>query len=279
LVTVVSRTTKLVVSGINARGRRLTLCFFANTYVRKPAAGPEEQAVSRSLFPVGKRINDDYVMQLYGLETQTWTKEQFTEAVENITTIRTEARSYAKGHCESRALTYVKNLGVNVSSMKELKRKFAEDGSTLFAAKVWAACYNPFENDWELEGEKECLAAMNLTYKEAGGERLKGCFARLFVDIKKEMCKAINKATLATHGGQIRMKRTKEEVVRLGVHKKRKKGTVVGGWYSLAIDDLMGPGEILQKELQKELQVSRVVVCHMCLSILFLTIRSPRHIG
>ena len=76
------------------------------------------------------------------------------------------------------------------------------------------------------------------------------------------------------------MKRTKEEVNRLGVHKKRKKGTVVGGWYSLAIDDLMGPaGEILQRELQKELQVSRVVVCHMCLSILFLTLRSPRHIG
>ena len=170
--------------------------------------------------------------------------------------------SYAKGHCESRALTYVKNLGVDVSSMKELKSKFAEDGSTLFAAKVWAACYNPFENDWELEGEKECLAAMNLTYKESE-EEVKGCFARLFVDEKKEMCKAINKATTATHGGQIRMKRTKEEVSRLGVHKKRKKGTVVGGWYSLAIDDLMGPAEILQKELQNELQVSEVVVCHV----------------
>ncbi len=211
---------------------------------------------------MGKRINDDYVMQLYGLDTQSWTKEQFAEAVGNITRIRTEARSYAKGHCESRALTYVKNLGVNVSSMKELKRKFAEDGSTLFAAKVWAACYNPFENDWELEGEKECLAAMNLTYNESGA-RVKGCFARLFVDEKKEMCKAINKATRGTHGGQIRMKRTKEEVNRLGVHKKRKKGTVVGGWYSLAIDDLMGPGEILQQELQEELRVSQVVVCHV----------------
>jgi len=233
---------------------------FLNTYVRKPAAGPAEEAVSHSVFPVGKRINEDYVMQLYGMETQSWTKEQFAEAVENITRIRTEARSYAKGHCESRALTYVKNLGVDVSSMKELKRKFAEDGSTLFAAKVWAACYNPFENDWELEGEKECLAAMNLTYKESV-TRVKGCFARLFVDEKKEMCKAINKATVATHGGQIRMKRTREEVNRLGVHKKRKKGTAVGGWYSLAIDDLMGPGEILQRELQTELQVSQVVVC------------------
>ena len=43
---------------------------FSNIYVRKPdAAEPAEEAVSHSLFPVGKRINDDYVMQLYGLDT------------------------------------------------------------------------------------------------------------------------------------------------------------------------------------------------------------------
>ena len=74
------------------------------------------------------------------------------------------------------------------------------------------------------------------------------------------MCKAINKATLATHGGQIRMKRTKEEVNRLGMHKKRKKGTVVGGWYSLAIDDLMGPGEILQKELHNAVSYTHLTL-------------------
>ena len=44
------------------------------------------------------------------------------------------------------------------------------------------------------------------------------------------------------------MKQTQDEVRKFGRHKKRKFGTTQGGFFSLAINDSIGPDEVLRQE-------------------------------
>ena len=205
------------------------------------------EVINKQYFPVGKSINREYVVSVYGVQSQSWSDDELQEKLQKMKEWRQEGRSYAKQSIEARIVNNVRLLDVDVTNMRGLKKAFAEDGSELMAAKIWAACWNPFRAGWDQALEKEFMDMKNLQYKKSD-TMTKGCFARLFTDEKKEIVKSINAATEKTHKGKIRMKRTKEEVETLGKHKKRKFGTTQGGFYSLAINDAIGPDEVLERE-------------------------------
>ena len=68
--------------------------------------------------------------------------------------------------------------------------------------------------------------------QEGAGDK-KGCFARLFVKVKKEIIKSINRVGKSSHGRTIRVKRTSEEVKASGSEKHRKKGCTLEDFFSL----------------------------------------------
>ena len=120
------------------------------------------------------------------------------------------------------------------------------------------AVYGYFDENprWEEAMERDYLKMNCLAFDDWVGGKAgpKGCVARLFSECKKEIIKAINRYGDGSHSGRIRMKRTPEEVLLLGKYKKRKKGTTLGGFYSLSMDgDTVTPKEIVEQATVEEL--------------------------
>lgn len=209
----------------------------------------EEVVLSRSFFPVGRGINREYVVSVYGTITQQWEEETFDQKREEMLQWRAEAKSYGKSHVEAKILGTARQMDIQVDSMRELKAAFAGDGSELMAAKIWSSCWCPFSVGWDTNLEGDFLKLKQARYEEKKRDHEgKGCIARVMSEVRKEVIKSINKATDSTHQGKIRMKRTKEEVKETGKHKKRKHGQTLGGFYSLATDEKIGPEEVLKRE-------------------------------
>ena len=210
----------------------------------EPAEGPS--AIHRCFFPVGKGINWDHVISVYGTVALAWDESEFQKKTEDLKQLRLEAKSYGKEAIEAKILEAVRHLELDVGSMKELKKEFAADGSELMAAKIWTGCWCPFVHGWDTSLEDEFMSLKRLVY--ADDSKKKGCIARIFSEERKEIIKSINKATDRGHKGKIRMKRTKEEILATGRHRKRKHGTTQGVFFSLSINDSIGPDEVLRRE-------------------------------
>lgn len=220
--------------------------------------------ISRQYFPVGGKIDEGYVKQLYGEASIWWGEKEFTSAIAELKGERTNARTWGKQKVESMVMAAMKVQGVKIHTMTGLKTEFRNDGSPEFAAKLWNGCYRSFDDapNWENEAETEYMLMNCLAYHalKEGETETKGCIARLFVDVKKEVIKALNRSTVLTHGGQIRMKRTPQEVVSQGKYKKRKKGTTNSSFYSLAIGGDVSPSKVLAEYLLTN-KVSLSLIC------------------
>ena len=195
----------------------------------------EKQSVSREYFPVGKEINEDYIKLLRGLACKDWTESDFQNAIADLQQQRNNARSWGKAAIEAMIVSQAKNVGLKIQNMSALKESFREDCSPNFAARLWSACYGAFDRmpRWEFTLEKQYMEFARLEYEEIqeGATDKKGCFARLFVEVKKEIIKSINRVGKSGHGGTIRVKRTSEEVKALGSAKRRKKGCTLGDFF------------------------------------------------
>ena len=226
-----------------------------------------KQVVSRRYFPVGSTINQQHIDRLFGDETEKWSKKEYDLSITEIRQVRSSAQSWGRAHVEGiilQAFLLWKDAGVSVHTMRDLKAAFADDSTPEFAAKMWQSVYGSFDSTpgWEVELEEEYMDFASFVYP-ATLETQKGCFARLFVDTKKEVIKAINRATKPTHGGTIKMKRTAaEEVLITGKFKKRKKGTCMGLFYSgaTAQDDLK---ELVKKEVKDDDEQSELSLSQM----------------
>ena len=197
---------------------------------------------SRQHFPVGGKIDDGHIRQLHGMETKKWGHKEFKKAVSELQLERKNARSWAKQKVESKILDAIRQQNVNVQTFRGLCKEFKKNGSTDFAARLWNASYTTFDNkiNWEILLEEEYMEMSFLGYDEPdktenGNNMTKGCYARLFLDVKKETIKTLNRAGASSHGGTIRMKRTSKEVKEQGKFKKRAKGMTNGQFFSLAI--------------------------------------------
>jgi hypothetical protein len=235
-----------------------------NIYQIKDCMMESASLISRQYFPVGGKIDEGYVKQLYGESSIRWGEKEFTRVIAELKGERTNARTWGKQKVESMVMASMKVQRVNIHTMTGLKTEFKNDSSPEFAAKLWNGCYRSFDDapNWEIQSETEYMQMNCLAYNDLkeGETETKGCIARLFVDVKKEVVKALNRSTVLTHGGQIWMKRTPEEVVSQGRYKKRKKGTTNSSFYSLAIGKDVSPSKVFAEILTNTVSLSLLFI-------------------
>ena len=124
------------------------------------------EVINKQYFPVGKSINREYVVSVYGVQSQSWSDDELQEKLQKMKEWRQEGRSYAKQSIEAKIVNNVRLLDIDVTNMRGLKKAFAEDGSELMAAKIWATCWNPFHVGWVEALEKEFMVMKNLEFKK-----------------------------------------------------------------------------------------------------------------
>jgi hypothetical protein len=213
----------------------------------------EREEISRDFFPIGKEINEDHVRQLYGMECNAWSQEDFRQAIEALKQKKREAKSWGKGSLEKMIVEAAQANGISVLNMTELKSKFREDSSQEFAAKMWQTVHGTFDMKpgWDRIMEETYMDFAELTYsKNNNGDEKKGCIAKLFNEVKKETVKSINRAGNSGHGGKVRLKRTKEEVEQQGLT-KRKKGETLGTFFTLHKGAKFSPSKLVGKSPEK----------------------------
>ena len=86
-----------------------------------------------------------------------------------------------------------------------------------------------------------------LQYKEEeDGVSRKGCISRLFSEQRKQIIKSVNLYGKKTHGGQIKIKRTAEEIRETGKTKRWKKGMTLGNFFTLDVGKVRKPSQVIQ---------------------------------
>ena len=123
-----------------------------------------------------------------GLACQDWTTEQFDTAISNLKQVKKDAQSWSKARIEAIIVKAANKHGIEARTMAQLKDMYKKDSSPYFAAKLWAACYDSFDEQdrWEFLLESEYMHENQMMYCEwEEGNReytKKGCFARLFCE-------------------------------------------------------------------------------------------------
>ena len=128
----------------------------------------EREEISREFFPIGKEINEDHVRQLYGMECNAWSQEDFRQAIEALKQKKREAKSWGKGSLEKMIVEAAQENGISVLNMTELKSKFRDDSSKEFAAKMWQTVHGTFDMKpgWDRLMEETYMDFAFLTYKK-----------------------------------------------------------------------------------------------------------------
>ena len=134
--------------------------------------------VSNYYFPIGAKINDEHIRQLYGMKTKKWDHKDFKKAKSELQSARTNARTWGKQKLESNIIYSIRQQNVNVRTFMELCEEFKKDGSTDFGARLWNTSYTTFDkqNNWELGMENEYMITNYLSYDktENVGKKTKG---------------------------------------------------------------------------------------------------------
>ena len=190
------------------------------------------QIISRQSFPIGRAITAEHAKLVNGLASQNWSPEELSDAVKNLQAVRRDAQSWGKAQIEAIILNSARENGMQALSMASLKELHANDPSPHFAAQLFCCTRGWFDNNprWEYNLETQYMHMLQMVYCETE-EGKKGCFARLFCEVRKEIIKSVNRVGRGSHGGTIRIKRTKEEVEEGGKGKGREKGETLCGFF------------------------------------------------
>ena len=207
------------------------------------------EVISRDIFPVGGKIDNAHVKLVYGLATKSWQDSDFRTACDAVEKKRSNAASWGKAKLQAMILEAAREWGIKAYNWDELKNGFKKDPSSDFAARLWESLYGTFDRrkrwEYDLETEYMDFAGMEYDAREDGTSGKKGCIARLFVNVRKELVKAVNHAGKKNHGGVIRMKRTSEEVKKSGKGKRRKMGQTLCSFYNMEITNATKPSDLI----------------------------------
>lgn len=188
--------------------------------------------IPKQWFPVGKKVEIDHVKRILGRKTLGMEDEELEIIRQKIAQDRVEASTWGKQRVESLMAKYAKKHGVDVNTFAGLQEALRHNGSIeMYTTLTWA-CYLEWDKHegWENDMEKEYMNDACLEFNDLDIDETKGCFARLFTNRKNEAVKSLNRIGLAHFGKKVKMKRLSSEINETNKFKKRKKGTILGGF-------------------------------------------------
>jgi hypothetical protein len=215
------------------------------------------QPLHPELFKPAGSVTQCQVLSAFGNVTVGLHKDVIAALVEKVQSIKTDVRSWGLHQVRAKI---VKNFnqcspGGSFCTIGQVADYWKENGTVEAAGKLWYACYGAFDDEpgWEVNLEQTYMEMCEYTYRATEGRR-KGCFSRTIGQRKTDIIKMINRASVNTHHGVIRMKRLPEEVDAKTKFKKRKKGTTLGGFVKL-------DGQVKYEPQQHKIEETKVRKC------------------
>lgn len=186
-------------------------------------------------FLIDKRPTVQHVQQVFGEDLLDRTVEQLQELKEYVQAEKTDATSWGNVEVSHMIATHLVNQGLpNCATWAQVKKWWSkkENGTVKNAKIMWRACFGSFDDlggDWATRLETQYMKSKQWRYNVQNPSKniRKGCFAMLFARCKVDKIKEINRWGNKTHGFEIILKRTKEDLEKTSKWKKRKKGQVI----------------------------------------------------
>ena len=214
--------------------------------------------ISRSLFLPTTAITLHHVEQVFGAATITMSEEEKEGLVSFAKKAKREATRYGDHNVKAMIVDHMKAFGYELASWSELLDEFRKNDTEEFAADLWSACFGMFDKmpGWERKMEMEYMQLRKFEYHcgvaYEDGKVPKGCFARLFSNVKNDKVKNLNRFGKSGHGGFIKLHRDKSEITEETRGKKRKKGTTLGSFAVVRGKNHFNPENTIQKRIKVE---------------------------
>lgn len=133
------------------------------------------------------------------------------------------------------------DLGLTVNGWSQLRTVWTEDGGKVMNRLMWESCFGCFDRDpgWARRMEERYLKKNGWTMDHDGpadkksNRRSVGCFESTFNRCKTERIKRLRDAARKTHKGEIKIKRSADEITDEDRYKKRPKGKTLGAYGSV----------------------------------------------
>lgn len=191
--------------------------------------------IIRNFFPVDRKVSANFVRGVFGselLHIQDDDDDEVLQRIETVTALRLDVRRWATMEVQRKMVEAVHQCGrSHVTTWKQLVEFWRKNDISECAAIMWQVCYGSFDArpDWDQVLEREYMSMNNLTYRQpdVGGNwdtMPKGCIARQIAGQKNILVKALNNAAKKTHGMQLTISRSAEEITSKNRYRKRKKG-------------------------------------------------------
>ena len=212
--------------------------------------------ISHDYFMIDKKLTIGHIQAVFGECTVNLSQATLEKLLKKVQSDKEDAGHWGRNQVQRRMVENLQALGVNnVNTWRGLLKAWKADGSKQMANRMWNACYGLFDRDtgWQDDMENEYMTMKGYRYVSDADREKRGCFAKLFSSCKINSIKIINKVGRKSHGTEIRLKRTAEEIQKStgGLFMKRKAGKTLGSFATVQGKNLYVPESVTEEQVVK----------------------------